>query len=137
MLMPLLHCHTVKNFWTDLHQTAKQRSLLAELYIAEKIGYPVKNILLQNVKLLNKNLKTANKPHHTQCHHLQSLEYLAIIQTSFGPWILALHKNKNRKPALPLQKCQLQVFSQQDSFDAVDESSECRLSITPANVIAL
>jgi hypothetical protein len=69
-----------------------------------------------------------------QCHHLQSLEYLAIVQTSFGSWILALHKKKIENLHGSQHIRQLQVFSQRNSIDAVDESSECRLSIN-VNVV--
>jgi hypothetical protein len=53
-----------------------------------------------------------------QCHHLQSLEYLAIVQTSFGPWILALHK-KNRKPARPPTKEAVTTYKFSESLNEI------------------
>jgi hypothetical protein len=42
-----------------------------------------------------------------QDHHLQQLEYLVIIQTSFGLWILALHTQKCGNLHCPKEKKQL------------------------------
>ncbi len=48
-----------------------------------------------------------------QDHHLQLLEYLAFVHTSFGFWILVLHKKK-RKPALPKKSENLKLLLKPD-----------------------
>ncbi len=68
---------TSKNFFTKCQTPKLKTSLL-------------------NVKLP----KTVDKAQHMQDHHLQSLEYLVIIQTSFGPLDL-VSSQKNRTLARP------------------------------------
>ncbi len=60
-------------------------------------------------------------------HHLQLLEYMVFIQTTFGPLDLGSSQKNITAPR------QLEFFSQQNSIDAVIEN----MSITPAYFIQL
>ena len=90
--------------------------------------FTMQNFLLQNVKLPNQNLKTTNKPHQ---------EYLAFVQTSLCPLDLGSSPKKNGNSTAPNKKdsYNFSLRCQRKSIDAVDESIECCLSITPAYFI--
>jgi hypothetical protein len=68
-----------------------------------------------------------------QDHHLQSLEYLAFVQTSFGPLDLVSSQKKIGNWHGPQHIRQLKYFYQREWM--VDKSVESRLSITPAYFI--
>ena len=61
--------------------------------------------------------------------------YLVFVQTSFGSLDLGSSQKKMGNRHGPQQKRQLQFFPQRNSIDAVYESFEFRLSITPAYFI--
>jgi hypothetical protein len=72
----------------------------------------------QTSQLASKNCKQAT-PYSRPSPAI--VEYLAFVQTSFGPLDLGSSTKKIGNQYCPQQKGQLQFFSQPNSIDAVDD----------------
>ncbi len=94
-----------------------------------KYGYQINTFQHQTSKPESKNCKQATKDIRPSL----AIARISGVHSNFiVPWLL--HKNKLGTLHCPKQKRQLQYFSRWNSFDSLDESIECCLSITPATV---